>query len=79
MSELDILGMIPKYLPDKLKTLVGAAVDIIQSDKHHAKKALLLAALFYVAYTFDVCPDWIPYIGYLDDISILAAILDNWK
>jgi uncharacterized membrane protein YkvA (DUF1232 family) len=79
MSKWDIVKMIPKSLPDNLEELVKSALSILNAKVSPKKRALLFAALFYVAYTFDIIPDWIPCIGFMDDISILAAILNNRK
>ena len=62
-------------LPERLTRLVVSAIHILSSNKEIKNKVILMAALLYVAVTFDACPDIIPYIGFLDDISVLAAAI----
>jgi len=39
-------------------------------------KAALVGMALYLAMPFDLIPDWIPGVGYLDDILIVAAVVN---
>lgn len=36
--------------------------------------ALLVLGLFYFALPLDLVPDFIPFVGYIDDLSVLLAV-----
>lgn len=36
------------------------------------EKALLVAALGYVVFPFDLVPDLVPFFGWLDDVGVVA-------
>jgi uncharacterized membrane protein YkvA (DUF1232 family) len=38
-------------------------------------RALLLATGAYLAMPFDIIPDWIPVLGYLDDVALVVITL----
>lgn len=38
-------------------------------------KAIITAALLYVVLPTDLTPDFIPFIGYIDDAAIVAAVV----
>lgn len=40
-------------------------------------KLVLLAAALYLASPFDLVPDFIPFLGYLDDLLVAAIVLDG--
>jgi uncharacterized membrane protein YkvA (DUF1232 family) len=39
-------------------------------------KAVLLLAAFYVIFPFDLLPDFLPFVGQLDDVTILLMVLE---
>lgn len=62
-----------KFLKDLKEFLVNVAND----PKIPARdKKVLLAMIALVISPFDIIPDWIPIFGVLDDIIILAIIMD---
>lgn len=62
-----------KFFHDLKKFLTDVANDerIPSRDKK-----VLLAMIALVISPFDIIPDWIPVIGFLDDIIILSFIMD---
>jgi uncharacterized membrane protein YkvA (DUF1232 family) len=44
------------------------------ADVSRWRKALVLVALGYAVMPFDLIPDMIPVIGWLDDIGVVGAI-----
>ena len=40
-------------------------------------RGILLGALGYIIFPFDLCPDLIPGIGYMDDIAVAGLVLGN--
>jgi len=44
-------------------------------EVHWAKKALALAALLYFIIPIDSIPDFAPFVGYLDDIGVIALVV----
>jgi uncharacterized membrane protein YkvA (DUF1232 family) len=55
--------------------LVAAAIAIADPDTPAWAKAILLAAVAYVLCPFDAIPDYIPVVGWADDIGVLGAAL----
>ena len=46
-----------------------------------AAKIALAAAMVYLASPIDLIPDFIPFVGYLDDLLLAALVIDgmlNW-
>jgi uncharacterized membrane protein YkvA (DUF1232 family) len=60
------------FLPRMAKLLGRIAADPEVSGKD---KALVLAALAYLASPIDMIPDFIPVIGELDDIYLISLVL----
>ena len=60
------------FLPRMAKLLGRIAADPEVSGKD---KALVLAALAYLASPIDLIPDFIPVIGELDDIYLISLVL----
>lgn len=51
--------------------------DVAHDERIPQKdKRLVLAMLTYLASPLDLIPDWIPLVGLLDDLIVLALILD---
>lgn len=48
--------------------------------RHVAKSALVavVAALLYFVAPLDAIPDWIPGLGFLDDLAILGWVMRTW-
>jgi uncharacterized membrane protein YkvA (DUF1232 family) len=61
-----------RLLPDLLRLLPRLAADRRLPRRARVGLALLLA---YLAFPFDLVPDFIPVLGYADDAIIVAAVL----
>ena len=61
-----------RLLPDLLRLLPRLAADRSLPRRVRVGLALLLA---YLAFPFDLVPDFIPVLGYADDAIIVAAVL----
>ncbi len=62
-----------KFLRDLKKFLTDVASD----ERIPARdKKILLAMIALIISPIDLIPDWIPFLGQLDDLIILAVILD---
>ena len=67
-----------RALPDILHTIVRLAADPILPT---AAKVALAAAALYLVSPIDLIPDFIPGIGMLDDLFVVAIVVDgvlNW-
>ena len=60
------------FLPNLLKLMYRLVAD---SRVSKADKAVLLAAIVYVITPLDFIPDFIPFIGQVDDIYLVAIAL----
>ena len=61
----------------KMKQLIKFVKDVANDDRIPANdKKILLALLALIISPLDLIPDWIPVIGQLDDILMMALILD---
>jgi uncharacterized membrane protein YkvA (DUF1232 family) len=63
-----------RALPALARMLTGLVRD--EALPRPAKIALV-AALIYLASPIDLVPDFIPFLGYLDDVLLAAIILDG--
>ena len=61
------------FLKDTIQFLKNVANDPRIPDRD---KTVLLALVALVLSPFDIIPDWIPILGLLDNVIILAIILD---
>jgi uncharacterized membrane protein YkvA (DUF1232 family) len=60
----------------KVGSYAGRIWDYFKSSKVSAKaKLYIIAALMYLISPVDVIPDFIPMVGWFDDIAVCAAIL----
>ena len=67
-----------RALPDLARLLARLVADPVLP---RAAKIALAAALVYLASPFDLIPDFIPVVGYLDDVLVAAVVVDgllNW-
>ncbi|HAE41053.1 MAG TPA: hypothetical protein DCG57_20830 [Candidatus Riflebacteria bacterium] len=55
---------------------VHGYLDVVKSDETPlSAKILLVAAVAYFLWPFDLIPDFIPIIGYLDDLIIVPLLI----
>jgi uncharacterized membrane protein YkvA (DUF1232 family) len=65
-------------------TLVMELYDMMKAHftgSRHLSAAFVLAiigALIYLVDPMDLIPDWIPFVGYLDDIAVLKFVFANF-
>ena len=67
-----------RALPDLGRLLVRLVRD---PTLPRAAKIALGAAIVYLASPIDLIPDFIPFVGYLDDLLLAALVVDgivNW-
>ena len=67
-----------RALPQLGRLLVRLVADPLLP---RAAKVALAAALVYLASPVDLIPDFIPLVGYLDDVLVAALVVDgilNW-
>ena len=63
-----LAALVPQCLV-LLRRLIG------DSRVPRRRKAVLFALVGYLAMPFDLIPDFIPVLGYLDDVVIVALVL----
>jgi len=64
-------------LVDFLKQLVNFIKTVAEDERIPARdKRVLLALVALLISPLDLIPDWIPVIGMLDDVMIVAIVLD---
>jgi uncharacterized membrane protein YkvA (DUF1232 family) len=66
------MGDALRLLPDVLRVLRRLAADTSVSRGVRIKLFLLLG---YLAFPIDLVPDFLPLIGYADDVIIMALVL----
>ncbi len=67
-----------RALPDLVRLITRLAVDPVLP---RTAKIALAAAVVYLLSPIDLIPDFIPFVGYLDDMLLAAVVLDgllNW-
>ena len=63
-----------RALPDIIRTIGGLALDPVLPK---AAKVALAAAILYLVSPIDLIPDFIPGLGYLDDVFVAAILVDG--
>ena len=63
-----------RALPDLARLIARLVVDPVLP---RAVKIALAAAALYLASPIDLIPDFIPLVGYLDDVLLAAVVLDG--
>jgi uncharacterized membrane protein YkvA (DUF1232 family) len=63
-----------RALPDVIRTIAGLAVDPVLPK---AAKIALAAAVLYLVSPVDLIPDFIPVLGYFDDLLVAAIVVDG--
>ncbi len=63
-----------RALPDLARLIARLAVD---PTLPRAAKLALAAAVLYLASPVDLVPDFLPLVGYLDDLVLAAVLLDG--
>jgi uncharacterized membrane protein YkvA (DUF1232 family) len=61
-----------RLVPDLVRLLRAIAADPIAGAGARRRIALLAA---YLAFPFDLVPDFIPVLGYADDVIVVALVL----
>ena len=63
-----------RILPSFVRLLIGLARDARVSA---FDKALVVATIGYIVMPLDLIPDYIPFLGQVDDLYLLALVLDR--
>lgn len=63
-----------RALPAIIRTIRGLATDPVLPK---ATKIALAAAILYLLSPIDLVPDFIPVVGYLDDLIVSAILVDG--
>ena len=63
-----------RALPDIARLVARLVGDPVLP---RAAKIALAAAAIYLASPFDLVPDFIPFVGYLDDLLLAAVVVDG--
>lgn len=60
---------------EHIKTFLLLLKDVWSSEYEvpHKVVIVIVAALIYLVWTYDVIPDFIPVIGFLDDMLVITA------
>jgi len=63
-----------RALPDVVRLVARLATDPVLP---RAAKIALAAAVVYLLSPIDLIPDFVPFVGYLDDALVAAVVLDG--
>jgi uncharacterized membrane protein YkvA (DUF1232 family) len=63
-----------RALPDVVRLVARLATDPVLP---RSAKVALAAAVVYLMSPIDLIPDFVPFVGYLDDALIAAVVLDG--
>jgi uncharacterized membrane protein YkvA (DUF1232 family) len=69
-------------LRDDLELLQGLCLAWWRGEYRAVSRQALLAvvaALLYFVTPMDALPDWLPAIGFVDDLAVLAWVLRTWR
>ncbi len=66
------LREVRRFVPDLVHLLADLSRDATVSRRLHRRLALLLV---YLAFPIDLIPDFIPVLGYADDVILIAFVL----
>lgn len=76
------LARLPRLAPDKLLPLFKLLLGVLRDYYTGAYRALpfatiaaLATALLYVVTPFDLIPDFIPVIGFVDDLAMILLVV----
>lgn len=78
-NKLKLIPAIGKYLSDItcLVSLVRSNIKKEYTDVPLGTILTIVAALIYIITPFDLIPDFIPGVGYLDDMALLVYVLKS--
>ena len=68
------MKLLLRALPDIARLIARLVGDPVLP---RAAKIALAAAAIYLASPFDLIPDFIPLVGYLDDVLLAAVLVDG--
>jgi uncharacterized membrane protein YkvA (DUF1232 family) len=77
----DKAGKAMAALSDDLKLLQGLCMAWWRGEYRAINPQALLAvvaALIYFVAPFDALPDWLPVLGFVDDLALLAWVMRRW-
>jgi len=63
-----------RALPDVVRLIARLAADPVLPTP---AKIALVAAVAYLVSPIDIIPDFIPFLGYLDDLLLAAVLVDG--
>ncbi|HEU4366946.1 MAG TPA: DUF1232 domain-containing protein [Methylomirabilota bacterium] len=63
-----------RALPSLVRLIAGLVRDPLLP---RAAKVALAAAMVYLASPVDLVPDFVPFLGYLDDVLLAAVLVDG--